>query len=66
MRVLKEVLVLAVIVVVLAYAARQLEGMDAGRLDAGVPSLMQSLKDFLGADSEQKIPQSQRRLPSSH
>lgn len=56
MRVLKEVLVLAVVVVVLAYAARQLEGMGAGRLDAGVLSLMQSLKDFLRADSEQKNP----------
>lgn len=56
MGVLKEVLVLAVVVVVLAYAARQLEGMGAGRLDADVLSLMQSLKDFLGADSEQKNP----------
>ena len=54
MRVLKEVLVLAVIVVVLAYAARQLEGLDAGRLDAGVPSLMQSLKDFLDPESPEK------------
>jgi hypothetical protein len=54
MRVLKEVLVLAAIVVVLAYAARQVEGLDAGRLDAGVPSLMQTLKDLLGSDSAEK------------
>jgi hypothetical protein len=54
MRVLKEVLVLAAIVVVLAYAARQVEGLDVGTLDAGVPSLMQSLKDLLGSDSAKK------------
>ena len=56
MRLLKEVLVLAAVVVVLAYAARQLEGVDAGRLDADVPSLMQSLKQLWGSDdsAEQK------------
>lgn len=50
MRIFKEVLVLAVIVLVFAYAARQLEGVDAGELDSGVPPLMQSLKQFLGIE----------------
>ncbi len=62
MRVLKEVLVLAAIVGVLAYAARQLEGLDAGRLDAGVPSLMQSLEQLWGSEdsAEKKKPEPAR------
>lgn len=48
MRVLKEVLVLAVIVLVFAYAARRLEGVDAGHMTAGVPPLMQSIRQMLG------------------
>jgi hypothetical protein len=48
MRVLKEVLVLAVLVLVLAYAARQLEDVNAGRMESGVPPLMESLKKLLG------------------
>lgn len=43
MRVLKEVLVLAALVLVLAYAARFLEGIDAGRIHAGVPSMSELL-----------------------
>lgn len=48
MRVLKEVLVLAIIVLVFAFAARQLEGVDAGKMDSGVPPLLKSLKQGLG------------------
>lgn len=48
MRVIKELLVLAVIVLVFAYAARRLEGVDAGHMTAGVPPLMQSLRQMLG------------------
>ncbi|BAQ17774.1 hypothetical protein [Methyloceanibacter caenitepidi] len=50
MRILKEVLVLAVIVLVFAYAARRLEGVDAGEISAGVPPLMQSFRRMLGWD----------------
>ncbi len=50
MRVLKEVLVLAIIVLVFAFAARQLEGVDAGKMDSGVPPLLKLLKQSLGWD----------------
>ena len=43
MRILKEVLVLAIVVLGLAYAARFLEGVDAGRIHAGVPSITELL-----------------------
>ena len=46
MRVLKEVLVLAALVFALAYAARFLEGIDAGRIHAGVPSITELLSAF--------------------
>lgn len=52
MRVLKEVLVLAVIVLAFAYAARRLEGVDAGEITAGVPPLMQTFKQMLGWDDK--------------
>ena len=48
MRVLKEVLVLAVIVLVLAYAARQLEGFDAGKMETGVPPLSSIIEQLFG------------------
>ncbi|ODR98590.1 hypothetical protein AUC68_09295 [Methyloceanibacter methanicus] len=50
MRILKEILVLAIIVLVLAYAARQLEGLDAGEIDPRVPPLTTTLKQWLGFD----------------
>ena len=37
-RFFKEILVLAALVLLLAYAARQLEGIDAGKMETDVPS----------------------------
>ena len=54
MRVLREVLVMAVIVLVLVYAARQLEGVNAGRAESGVPPLMESLKKLLGWEDSKR------------
>jgi len=52
MRVLKEVLVLAVIVLLLSFAARQLEGLDAGEIETGVPPLTKAIKQLLGWDAD--------------
>jgi len=52
MRILKEILVLAVIVLVFAYAARQLEGIDAGELETGVPPLSKTLEQLFGWDED--------------
>ena len=52
MRVLKEVLVLAIIVLVFAYAARQLKGLDAGELETGVPPFTKVLKQQFGSDED--------------
>ena len=53
MRYLKEVLVLAALVVALAFAARQLEGVDAGRIDAaGVPSFTEMFHRLIGSDDD--------------
>ena len=54
MRVLREVLVLAVLVVVLVYAARQLEGVNAGRAESGVPPLMETVKKLLGWEDSKR------------
>ncbi|WP_108683423.1 hypothetical protein [Methyloceanibacter sp. wino2] len=64
MRVLKEVLVLAVIVLVFAYAARRLEGVDAGEINAGVPPLMQSVKQMLGWDDGPREKASKHAAPA--
>ena len=65
MRVLKEVFVLALIVLVLAYAARQLEGVDAGRMTAGVPPLMDTFKQMLGWEDKRHERAPDRHAPSN-
>jgi hypothetical protein len=45
---------MAVIVLVLVYAARQLEGINAGRAESGVPPLMESLKKLLGWEDSKR------------
>lgn len=58
MRVLKEVLVLAALVLLFAFAARQLEGIDAGKIESDVPPFTRALKQLLGwGDRGEKAPE---------
>lgn len=57
MRVLKEVLVLAALVLALAYAARFLEGIDAGKIHAGVPSMAELLSAFWSPSGDEPAAQ---------
>ncbi len=45
MKLLREILIYAVLAVVLAYVARQFEGVSVGRIDTGVDSFLEFFDD---------------------
>ena len=44
MKLVREIVVYAVLILAFAYAARQLEGVSVGRIESDVPSLFKFLK----------------------